>query len=139
MDKENLISIWTAYSEQANELTNKRLTFSSLFLTITAALLGICIPYFGLTSLVISSIGILLCILWFLTLLSFKRLSSAKFKVIAEIERNMKIQPYNLEWEFAKKYKHLKITTTEMIITIVIGIGYICVLAFSVLKVANKI
>ncbi len=136
--KEEIISIWSSYTEQANELTNKRLTMSSFFFAISAALLGLSIPYLGLPSLIISTIGLLLSIMWCLMILSFKSLNSAKFEVIAKIEEKMPIKPYEEEWLIAKKKRYIKITTIETIIALVIVLGFISLIVISILKLAGE-
>lgn len=136
---EEIISIWASYTEQANELTNKRLTTSSFFYAISAALFGLSIPYIGLPGLLISIVGFLLSIAWCLLTCSFKNLNSSKFEVIAQIEEKMTIKPYGQEWIIAKKKKYLRITTIEIIASIIIGLGFSSVIIVSVLKMIGKL
>ena len=131
---QDIIAIWASYTEQANELTNKRLTMSSILFTRLAALLGISIPYLGLPGLIASIIGVLLSASWFALICSFKRLNKAKFAVISKIEENMDIKPYNDEWFEAKKCKYLRITTCEKIISIIFVLGFVSLMIISILK-----
>lgn len=137
--KDDIVSIWSSYTEQANELTNKRLTTSSFFFAIAAALFGLSIPYLGLASLVISIVGILLSFAWVVMITSFKQLNCAKFEVISKIEENMSIKPYTDEWILAKKKKYLKITTIEIVIAIIIGLGFISLIVVSLLKMNGRL
>lgn len=138
MDKD-IVSIWVSYTEQANELTNKRLTMSSFFFAISAALLGISIPYLGISSLIASIVGILLCAAWCVMIRSFKILNESKFEVIAELEKEMIIKPYDKEWAFAKRKKYPKITIVEMIISLIFMFGFISLVILSILKMIGKI
>lgn len=135
----DIVSIWVSYTEQANELTNKRLTMSSFFFAISAALLGISIPYLGISSLIASIVGILLCAAWCVMISSFKILNESKFEVIAELEKEMIIKPYDKEWVFAKRKKYPKITIVEMIISLIFMFGFISLVILSILKMIGKI
>ena len=50
--------------------------------------------------IITSIVGILLCIIWFSLIRSYKSLNSGKFKVIIEIEKLLgDYHPYDREWD----------------------------------------
>jgi len=136
---ENFASIWATYSNQANELTTKRLTINSFFVAICAALIGVSIPNLGITSLIISFVGISLGVLWILTIVSLKRLSSAKFDVVLKLEEKMNFKPYTFEWEFAKQRKYIRITKIEIATGVLLSICFVCIVILSILKICGII
>ncbi len=59
--------------------------------------------------LIISVLGIILCIVWYRLLRSYGQLNTAKFKVIHHIEQHLPIAPYDAEWEVGERGENTKI------------------------------
>lgn len=103
----HLIEIYKLYVKTADNISDRRQSANSFFLTVNTAIIGI-ISYMQLglksksdTGLywIIGIAGMALCYTWFRLIRSYKDLNSGKFKVIHEIEQNLPIAPYDAEWE----------------------------------------
>lgn len=67
--------------------------------------------------IILSIFGILLCIIWQLNILSYKKLNNAKFTVIKEIEKKLPISCFGDEWDILikskKRIKYISISVIE--------------------------
>lgn len=62
---------------------------------------------------------IIVSLSWFSILLSFRALSSAKYRVILELERELPYDPFKREWDHYKTIRKTEATQVELIIPIV--------------------
>ena len=80
--------------------------------------------------------GVLLSYVWFILIKSYKDLNSVRFKVINEIEKDLPISPYYMEWEIIKKEgKYLSFTTVERYVPLIFGIIHIVIIIIKINKV----
>ena len=135
--KEYLMQYWVSYSEQANEITAKRQTLNSIYLSLESALLGFAITYLRLTGLFLSIAGLIINVVWLFTLLSYKKLNEAKFKIINDMEEKigLEVRPYNAEWIYVNNKRYVKLTFLEIILIIVLSIMFISGLVLSCLSI----
>ena len=135
--KEYLMQYWVSYSEQANEITAKRQTLNSIYLSLESALLGFAITYLKLTGLFLSIAGLIINVVWLFTLLSYKKLNEAKFKIINDMEEKigLEVRPYNAEWLYLKNKRYIKLTFLEIVLIIVLSILFIIGLVLSILSI----
>ena len=135
--KEYLMQYWISYSEQANEITAKRQTLNSIYLSLESALLGFAITYLRLTGLFLSIAGLIINVVWLFTLLSYKKLNEAKFKIINDMEEKigLEVRPYNAEWINLKSKKYIKLTILETLLAIIMAILFVSCLIISCLLI----
>ena len=135
-DRTKLDLYWASYTEQANEITSKRQTLNSIYLTLEAGLVGFSVAYLKLIGLFLSIAGLLLCVVWIMSIISFKKLNSAKFEIIFRLEEriNVSINPYKLEWDILQKKKYIKFTTLELITTVLISCIFVVILILSIIS-----
>lgn len=110
-----LIEQYKAYLETSEEVLNRRQTVSNFYTTLNTSLLTIAATstgvIFGIDSIknnylvgcgiaiIISLIGILLCLNWNKLLDSYGNLNGAKIKVISQMEKNLYANIYDTEWK----------------------------------------
>lgn len=103
---DHLLEQYRKYLEMADAISNRRSAANTFFLSVNTAL----ISGFGLLNLVgenasgrllvIGSIAaILLSYSWYRLIRAYRDLSTAKFKVVHEIEAMLPIRPFEAEWE----------------------------------------
>ncbi|MDM8565331.1 hypothetical protein QUF74_06720 [Candidatus Halobeggiatoa sp. HSG11] len=109
------LEIYKLYIEMADRISSRRHNANSFFLTINSAIIAV-LGYvqfgvylgakLGVESaqtndfyLIISILGIILCVVWYRLLRSYNQLNMIKFKVIHHIEQHLPIAPYDAEWE----------------------------------------
>ncbi len=90
---------WKTCVEMANSNTEKRTNSNNIFITINAALLAVVSFSLDYKSIVLSIVGIVVCIVWLYSIENYKNLSSVKFHIVNEIERKLPLAPFSYEWE----------------------------------------
>jgi len=98
----HLLEQYKLYVEMTDRVSQRRLTTNSYFLSINTALLA----FIGYTAVkgksdnlwLIGVAGIVLSLLWFYIVTSYRDLNTAKFSIIHEIERRLPLSLYAAEW-----------------------------------------
>jgi hypothetical protein len=114
----DIFKIYQLAVEMADRHSSRRATANSFFLTLQGALVagvGLFIKSQDTftrsaysSMLVLSLLGILLCVSWALTIKSYGDLSSAKWGVILEIEKKLSSKPFTDEWKLLETDDYLK-------------------------------
>lgn len=134
--REHLLAQYQLYVESAEKISDRRQNANNYFITINTVLisfLGVLFQVKVLNNIfwikcLISLIGVVICIIFWYLLRSYKQLNSGKFKVIHEIEQKLPLALYDFEWYVLKEGKDKKIyypfSHIEMIISWVFGVIY---------------
>lgn len=143
--KNHLLAQYQLYVESAEKISDRRQNANNYFITINTVLitfLGVLFQVKVLNNIfwvkfLISLIGVVICVIFWYLLRSYKQLNSGKFKVIHEIEQKLPLALYDFEWHVLKEGKDKNIyypfSHIEMIIPWVFGVIYI-VLATAAIK-----
>ena len=105
-----ILEQWKTCVEMANSMTEKRNNSNSIFITINSALFAVITFSLDYKSILLSAVGIAVCVLWLKSTISYKQLSSVKYHIINDIEKQLPLTPFAFEWEklkCEKKYKGL--------------------------------
>ncbi len=84
-----------------------------------------------------SVLGIIICFIWRRTIISFRALNTAKFKVIHEMESHLPFACYDKEWEYlnkGKQNKYTQLTASEVYIPLLLTLPFIALLIYSVVS-----
>ncbi|WP_455710673.1 RipA family octameric membrane protein [Streptomyces althioticus] len=99
------LEIYKLAVEMADRTSARRATANSYFLTADTALLSVAglVGAYGpdgdwWADATIAIAGLALSLSWWMLLGSYRKLSSAKFKVINEIEHSLPVRPFSEEW-----------------------------------------
>lgn len=101
---------WKTCVEMANSNTEKRTNSNNIFITINAAILAIISFSLDYKSIILSIVGIAVCVVWVFSIESYKKLSSVKYHIVNEIEEQLPLKPFTYEWDTLnseKKYPGL--------------------------------
>lgn len=111
----HLLEQYKLYQSSAENISTRRQTANSFFVTINTALIAL-ISYlnFGSTKSteyywLVALGGISISYMWYRLMRSYRDLNSAKFKVIHEIEKCLPISPYDAEWEAVGRGENSKL------------------------------
>jgi hypothetical protein len=104
-----LIEQYTTYVNTTLNVSNRRMRnnrFYVLLLSGTLAVLSVLtetqiIEEVGL--LLAGLLGLALCSLWYLSIVSYKQLNSGKYEVLTTIEEDLPAEPFRDEWEVLDK------------------------------------
>jgi len=125
------------YVESAEKISDRRQNANNYFITINTALitlLGLSFQVSFLENLswvraLLTDVGIIICIIFWYLLRSYKQLNTGKFKVIHEIEQHLPLALYDYEWKILGEGKDKKIyypfSHIELLIPWVFGIIYV--------------
>jgi len=139
-----LIDQYTAYVNTTLDVSNRRLRnnrFYVLLLSGTLAVISVLanteiIQEFGL--LLAGSLGLTLCILWYLSIISYKQLNSGKYRVIEEMEEDLPFDPFGREWEILDRGEnwgtYITHTRVERKIPGVLALPYLMITIYSLVN-----
>jgi len=140
-NKKYLFEQYKLFVDLADRISQRRAVNNNFFITVNAALLTVASWFkesFGNYIYLISFVGIMISIFWFLSIRSYKQLNTGKFKVIHELENHLPAQMFSYEWEILGKGKqqnnYFPISHIEMFIPFIFIILYI---ALSIFKCFN--
>ncbi len=137
MEQKDIVEIWSQYSSNAEEITNKRQNINTVFITVQIALLGFIVSDLKVLGICLSLAGLLVAITWFFMIISYKKLNFVKFEIINELEKNMDVKPYTEEWNRLKNKKYIKLTTIEVVCSCIFAIGFVSTFILSILRLCN--
>lgn len=107
------VDMYKLFVEMADKTSARRQTNNSFFLSINTAIIA-AVGYVGFGPekevgaefyVLIAVAGIVLSVLWFCLIQSYKNLNTHKFKVILAIENVLPLRPYGAEWDLAGEGK----------------------------------
>lgn len=115
-EKELTLEQYRIFVETADRVSERRSQANNFFVSINTALIAAIPIVFekiptsdeAFFAKAIGIAGILLNVIWFLTIRTYKNLNSAKFVAIHEIEGKLPHQPFRKEWQELKKKKWLR-------------------------------
>jgi hypothetical protein len=100
--KSHYLEIYKLHVQMADNVSNRRQSANSFFLTVNTAIIGVT-GYVGGTAekwnWIIGLMGLVLCFAWYRLIRAYQDLNSGKFKVLHEIEKGLPLSPYDAEWE----------------------------------------
>lgn len=124
------------------QLTSWRQGANNFFLAVNTALLTIAAYLYSLsplTGFIVGLMGIAIAVMWHSTIVYFKTLNKAKFSVIEEMEKQLPIPMFRLEYSHFNKENTKNATQIECQIPWLFGIAYVIVVILNILKIFNII
>ncbi len=96
---------WQTCVEMANAASQRRDVMNGLFVTVNLAIVAAVSIVWDIKAVCMSVAGVFICIAWILLIISYRKLSQAKYDVIDELENMLPYKPFTNEWENLKKKK----------------------------------
>lgn len=128
----------------ADRVSERRLKTNQFYIGIISGLLGVLAFNFGDSSLdllahkqnsiilTIAILGLVLNLIWFINIRSFRKLNSGKFMVIHEMEALLPFQPYDREWDIIKrgekKKNYFQLSRIEQYLPVVLSVPFLILL-----------
>lgn len=135
--KDHLLAQYQLYVESMEKISDRRQNANNYFITINTVLISFIGVLFQVkifetipwVKSMIAVVGIIICVVFWFLLRSYKQLNTGKFKVIHKIEQRLPISIYDYEWrilgEGKKKKLYFPFSHIEMVIPWVFGIVYV--------------
>lgn len=135
--REILFEQYKLYVEMSNEISKRRHQTNSFYISLSSAIIAL----FSLITVKIGTInsefisllpifGLITCFIWFTHLKSYKKLNSAKFKIINKIEEQLPCKGFSDEWEILGKDRYKRFTDIEKYVPIIMGVLYFLILLY---------
>ena len=134
--KEHLFEQYKLYVEGVEKTSDRRQHANNYFITINTAfisLIGLSFQsklFEGVSWIksVLAVVGIIICVVFWYLIRSYKQLNTGKFEVIHEIEKSLPLALYKYEWEVLEKgkdkNKYYPFSHIELLIPWVFGVIY---------------
>lgn len=135
LDKNIFYQQYKQMCDSAEMITTKRQNLNNFYLAINSLFvssigyLATGKSYFG--GFLVGFISILISVIWFFHIRSYKKLNNAKFKIILELEEKLPVKLYGWENDLLKK-DYYKLTSLEKFIPLVFGLTSIFFLTYLV-------
>jgi hypothetical protein len=147
---DHLVEQYKIYVEMADRLSARRNQINSFYISVLSSLLALLVlitnkdikqfndttfQYFSF--LAVGILGLILCIVWYLNIQSYRHLSSSKFKVINELEALLPFPCYEHEWQFIKQdrthNRYFIQTALEKLVPVILAIPYSGLVIYSII------
>lgn len=144
--KDHLFEQYKLYIESAEKISDRRQNANNYFITINTALFAIISLSFQVDFLkgagwlppLFSFIGVIICIIFWYLLRSYKQMNTGKYKVIHKIEKHLPLALYDFEWKILKQgkdrkvyypFSHIELNIPWIFGIIYLALGIICILS----------
>ncbi len=134
--KEHLFEQYKLYVESIEKTSDRRQHANNYFITINTALISLIGLSFQIkvfenlafVKSILALVGVIVCIVFWYLIRSYKQLNTGKFDVVHKIEEYLPLALYKYEWEVLGKgednKKYYPFSHIELIIPWVFGIIY---------------
>jgi hypothetical protein len=140
--KDHLIEQYKLCVQMADNVSNRREKTNKFYLTVLSGLLAILSIVQTLADgikdfmlFLFSVLAIVLCFIWKSNISEYKKLNSAKFKVINELEKELPYECFNKEYEHLKNNNYSTLTKIEKYIPIIFTVPYGFLLLYSLYQI----
>ena len=132
---ETVLEQWKLCVEMANTNTEKRTNSNNIFITINAALLAVVSFSLEYKSIILSVVGIAVCVVWLCSIESYKKLSSVKYHIVNDIEQRLPLKPFTYEWCTLKnEKKYIGLTKIEKTLPCLFILLYVISIVLPIIK-----
>ena len=142
-----VLEIYKLHAEFADRVSQRREGANRLYVSLFTATSAVTMAFFGLDIgtmpdwkilFMIGGFGTLLSISWVFTLVAYRQLNSAKFRVLLELEKSLGFQFYESEWdplrEGKKSIRYWRLTTVENGAAALFGVAFLTLMIYSLLQ-----
>lgn len=146
--QDHLIDQYKLYVEMADNVSTRRSQTNSFYITVLSGMLAVLAlatdKIAGAAQhaafLAVAVLGIVLCVVWYINLESYRQLNSGKFKTIHEMEEKLPFPCYDREWEIMNmkgegvKPKFMRLTNVEKFVPMLLAIPYTLLFIYAIVK-----
>lgn len=142
-----LIDQYRLYVEMMDKASDRRSATNNFYVTILAGLLAALTflekdnpkPAQLFLLLGIGLVGVMLCVIWYVNLRSYRQLNKGKFDVIHKMEERLPFPCYDCEWDILTAGKYKPLTTVEQLLPWIMAVPYFGLGIYAVLSLLKLI
>jgi hypothetical protein len=133
-DQQQILEIFKLLVEMADRVSQRRQAANSFYLSVNTGIVGASAYLDTLrpewaNGCAISVAGLLVCVVWYWNIASYKTLNSAKWEVINDLEQSLPAQPFQSEWSRLAPgggaRKHTPFHKVERLVPVIFGVVHI--------------
>ncbi len=131
----DFLTLYRDYVASADAVSSRRTLANNFFVGINTALIGVR-GYFeinnGQAVVVLAAVGILICVVWYRMIQSYRSLNSSKFQVIQEMEKHLPLAAYTAEYAVQKSSAkpHRSLTSVETFVPLLFSLLHVAIAAY---------
>lgn len=135
--KNHLFEQYRLYIEGIEKISDRRQNTNNYFISINTALISLIGLSFQIkifenvtwVKSILAFVGIIICVIFWYLIRSYKQINTGKFAVVHKIEENLPLALYRYEWEVLGKgkdeHKYYPFSHIELYIPWVFGLIYL--------------
>lgn len=138
---ELIAEMWEKTVETADSVTDKRISASNFYMTIDTALIGLLYFVSNWWDYTVAAVGLIIAVLWFFSVQNYRYLSSAKWKVVNDLEKKLPVKPFTYEWKVLthrKHYRYFQVTKIERIMPLLFGLLFLLIIILKICGVSIR-
>lgn len=126
-DADRKLEVYKTFVETIIASENRRQQVSTIYLGMVVAVSTVAGAVEKIELIYPASIVLVLSTVWFLSVRYFRKLAHAKFFVISEIEKDIPIAAFQLEWNKLKSENGSQVSLTYLEMSIPVMLGLLCI------------
>ena len=126
-DADRKLEVYKTFVETIIASENRRQQVSTIYLGMVVAVSTVAGAVEKIELIYPASIVLVLSTVWFLSVRYFRKLAQAKFFVISEIEKDIPIAAFQLEWNKLKSENGSQVSLTYLEMSIPVMLGLLCI------------
>ena len=124
-----LLEQWEKMNDLADNNSERRIKTNSIYITINTIITAGTSRISGIPSNILALIGMLISLLWIFSVLNYRLTNKYRYKVIRNLEKQMRYRPITEEYQLLKNLKfYLGNSIIEIIIPAVFIIAFLTIL-----------
>lgn len=140
-EKNLLFEQYKVYVEMMDRTSGRRAETNKFYITLLSGLLAFltfllgrqfCIGYEEIVIGLFAVLGLILCWIWHSNIQSYRQLSSGKFKIIHEMEKELPYECFKREWDVLKASNYKRLTKVEQWVPKIMAVPYTLLLVYTI-------
>lgn len=129
------LTLYRDYVASADSVSSRRTLANNFFVGINTALIGVR-GYFeinnGQSVVVLAAVGILICVVWYRMIQSYRSLNASKFQVIQLMEEHLPLAAFTAEYAVQKSAEtpHRSLTSVETFVPLLFAMLHVAIAAY---------
>ena len=145
-EQKTILEQYKMFVEMADRVSTKRGQANRFYISLLSGIIiatsaiiekKLFVDFSTLINFSTAILGLIICFVWRRTILSFRTLNTAKFKVIHEMESHLPFACYDKEWEYLTKdktNKYTQLTSSETYIPILLKLPFVALFIYSIVS-----
>jgi len=140
-EQKAVVDIYKMLVDMADKVSQRRQNANNFYLSVNTALIGAS-AYIGSLAqqvphqtLAIAAAGLLVSLLWFRNINSYRDLNKGKFVIIQDLELQLPVRPYTAEWETLHRGENTKHYRPFHTVEALVPLVFVGVHLFQVIRV----